>query len=157
MAKSTPKPPVRSTGTGLPKSFTDRLEFSSLTEEEKTEIRARAEEQVTKERKAKSEEAFFQAALDDARKGEQPALQMMDVFIDLPGHAVRILIDGVEYLHGFTYEVNSLQAATMREIVQRAWEHEDEIGGANRQFYKRPLNRTLNRHSNITTSHLTGV
>jgi len=142
----------------LPKAFTDRLEFSGLTEEEKETIRARAVETVAKEKKARAEEAFMEAALKDARKVDEPKLQMEDVFVDLPGHAVRLLIDGVEYLHGFTYEVNAHKAQTMREMIQRAWNHEDEIGGANRNFYNKPLNRTLTRRSqNITTSHLHGV
>jgi hypothetical protein len=139
----------------LPKAFTDRLEFSGLTEDEKQSIRERAFEQIAKEKKARAEEAYFDAALKDAKKADEPTLQMEDVFIDLPGHAVRLLIDGVEYLHGFTYEVNSLQAQTMREMVQRAWDHEDEIGGANRNFYNKPRNLNLTRRSqNITTSRL---
>jgi hypothetical protein len=142
----------------LPKSFTDRLEFSGLTEEEKQTIRERAIEQIAKEKKIRAEEAFMEAALQDARKEDEPDLQMEDVFIDLPGNSIRLLIDGVEYLHGFTYEVNAPKARTMREMVQRAWNHEDEIGGANRNFYNKPANRHLSpRSQNVTTSRLHGV
>src|SRR5260370_32114496 len=123
---------------GWPKSFTDRVEFCGLNEEEKTEIKNRAMEQVAKEKRARAEEKFFDAALQDARKADEPVYQMEDVLIDLPGHAVRLLIDGVEYLHGFAYEVNKPQGDTIREMVQRAWTHEDEIGGANRNFYNKP-------------------
>jgi hypothetical protein len=144
-------------GKKLPKSFTDRLEFCGLNEEEKEAIKARALEQVAIEKKAKAEEQFFNAALKDARRADDPKLQMLWVFVDLPGHAVRLLIDGVEYLHGFSYEVNSQQAATMAEMMQRAWSHEDEIGGANRNFYNKPLNRNLTRRSNVTTHHLEGA
>ena len=141
----------------LPRAFAERLENTSLTEDEKEEIRQRAFEQVEKERKARAEEAFMQQALDDARRADEPTLQMEDVFIDLPGHAVRILIDGIEYLHGFTYNVNSLQSASMRDIMQRCWNHEDEVGGANREWYKRPRNINLNRrNSNLTTRQILG-
>ena len=64
----------------LPRAFTDRLDFSGLTEEEKEEIRQRAFEQVESERKARAEEAFMQQALDDARRADEPELQMEDIF-----------------------------------------------------------------------------
>jgi len=141
----------------LPRAFAERLENTSLTEDEKEEIRQRAFEQVEKERKARAEEAFMQQALDDARRADEPTLQMEDVFIDLPGHAVRILIDGVEYLHGFVYNVNTHQAATMRDIMQRCWNHENEVGGANREWYRRPRNTTLNRtHQNLSSRQILG-
>ena len=141
----------------LPRAFAERLENTSLTEDEKEEIRQRAFEQVEKERKARAEEAFMQQALDDARRADEPTLQMEDVFIDLPGHAVRILIDGVEYLHGFIYNVNAHQAATMRDIMQRCWNHENEVGGANREWYRRPRNTTLNRtHQNLSSRQILG-
>jgi hypothetical protein len=142
---------------GLPKSFTDRLEFCGLTEEEKAEIKDRAMQQVATEKRARAEEKFFEAALQDARREDQPVYQIEDVFIDLPGHAVHIMIDGVEFLHGFSYEVNKPQADTIREMVQRAWNHEDEVGGANRNFYDKPRNVRLTRRSNVTTRHLQGV
>jgi len=141
----------------LPRAFADRLENTSLTEDEKEEIRQRAFEQVEKERKARAEEAFMQQALDDARRADEPTLQMEDVFIDLPGHAVRILIDGIEYLHGFIYNVNAHQAATMRDIMQRCWNHENEVGGANREWYRRPRNTTLNRsHQSLSSRQILG-
>jgi len=141
----------------LPRAFAERLENTSLTEDEKEEIRQRAFEQVEKERKARAEEAFMQQALDDARRADEPTLQMEDVFIDLPGHAVRILIDGIEYLHGFIYNVNAHQAATMRDIMQRCWNHENEVGGANREWYRRPRNTTLNRsHQSLSSRQILG-
>ena len=141
----------------LPRAFADRLENTSLTEDEKEEIRQRAFEQVEKERKARAEEAFMQQALDDAHRADEPTLQMEDIFIDLPGHAVRILIDGIEYLHGFIYNVNAHQAATMRDIMQRCWNHENEVGGANREWYRRPRNTTLNRsHQSLSSRQILG-
>jgi hypothetical protein len=141
----------------LPRAFAERLENTSLTEDEKEEIRQRAFEQVEKERKARAEEAFMQQALDDARRADEPTLQMEDIFIDLPGHAVRILIDGIEYLHGFIYNVNAHQAATMRDIMQRCWNHENEVGGANREWYRRPRNTTLNRsHQSLSSRQILG-
>jgi len=142
----------------LPDAFTKRLEFSGLTEEEKYEIRERALEQVAKEKRARAEEAFMQQAMDEARAVDEPSLRMEEIFIDLPGHAVRLLIDGVEYLHGFLYTVNELQAQSMRDMIQRAWNHEDEVGGANRQFYEKPRNLKINRRSgNLSTRQILGA
>lgn len=139
----------------LPRAFTERLEFCGLTDKEKDDIRKRAEEQVRKERLAAAEEEFFEAALKDARAPNQKDLQLEDVLIDLPGHSVHIMIDGTMFLHGFVYEVNSLQGATIREMLQRAWDHEDEIGGANRNFYNQPRNLQLTRRSqNVNTARL---
>ena len=144
-------------GRKLPRAFTDRLEFSGLTPEEKEEIRARAYEQVAKEKKIREEEAFMDAALKEARSADEPALQMEEIFIDLPGHAVRLLVDGIEYLHGFMYTVNSHQAASMRDQMQRCWNHEDEVGGANREWYKRPRNLSLTRrHQNMSGRQILG-
>jgi hypothetical protein len=150
----------------MPKAFTERLAFTALSDKEKEEIRERALQQVMKERKAREEEAFFQAALDKARLDtdtdmeptQRAKLQREEVFVDLPGHAVHIMLDGVEYLHGFTYNVDSLQAQTMREIIQRAWNHEEEVGGANRHWYQKPRNTRLTRHSQrLTTTQILGV
>jgi hypothetical protein len=140
------------------KTFAERLEFSTLTEAEKEEIRKTALETVEKERHARAEEACMVVAMDEARKSLLPEAEMTDIFIDLPGHAARILIDGVEYLHGFTYPVTIAQAATMTDIMQRAWDHEDEVGGANRNFYRKPRHQTLTRqHRNVSTRQLAGV
>lgn len=142
----------------IPKALTDRLDFAGLTDEEKAEIKERAIAQVQKERKAREEESYMVVALDEARRSLIPEEALVDVFVDLPGHAVRILIDGVEYIHGYTYEVGIQKAATMVDIMQRAWDHEDEVGGANRNFYRRPMNQRLDRrHSNITTRQLHAV
>lgn len=152
--------------TDLPPQFTERLNFTSLTESEKEAIRARAVEQVLKEKRAAQDEAFFQKALDEARLEHDETLPatrrakliMEDVFVDLPGHAIRILLDGEEFLHGFIYKRNQLVCQTIREIMQRAWDHENEVGGANRKFYDRPRNVKLTRHSQrMTNTQILGV
>lgn len=152
--------------TELPQQFLDRISFSALSEEEKAEIRERALQQVMKERRAREEEAYFSQALDEARLDhddsmaptQRAKLVMEEVFVDLPGHAVHIMLDGEEFLHGFIYKRNSLVAATMREIMQRAWNHEEEVGGANRHWYEKPRNTKLTRHSQrLSTTQILGL
>jgi hypothetical protein len=133
------------------------LEFPNLTPEEQAEIHERAAKTVAEERKAAEQDAFFEQALRQARSAYDPALLSEDVLIDLPGHAVHILIDGVQFMHGLVYEVPKPVAQTINEIIHRAWLHEDEIGGANRQFYHQPQNIRLTRRSqNVTTARLMG-
>lgn len=127
----------------VPKAFEERLDFVGLTNEEKDAIRERAKAQVAKEQRARAEERFFEETLTEERRKHLPEQQWTEVLIDLPGHAAHILIDGVEFLHAFTYRVTEGQAATIREIIQRAWDHEDEVGGANRNFYQKPSGRML--------------
>lgn len=62
---------------------------------------------------------------------------------DLAPFADRIIIDGVVYMHGSTYELPSKQFKSMSEIAARTWEHEAEIGNANSQFYRKPRNVQL--------------
>ena len=142
----------------LPKKFEERLAFSGLTPEEKEQIRARAVEQIAKEKRDEATEAYLNQALDEERRKGRPQDTYEDLLIDLPGHAVHVMIDGVEFLHAFTYNVTGNQAATIREIVQRAWDHEDEIGGANRNFYKKPRHLTLRRNAqNVSTTRILGA
>lgn len=142
----------------LPQGFSERLEFAGLTANEKELILEKARKHVSDEKKAEAEESYLKEAIAAERRKDRPQEQFEEVLIDLPGHAFRILIDGVEFLHAFTYRMVRSQAATVREMMQRAWNHEDEIGGANRAFYNKPRNLTLRRGSQaVTNSRLLGV
>ena len=142
----------------LPKDFSDRLEFAQLSDDEKDELLSRARKKVEDEAKAQVAEAFLETAIAHERRKIKPGEKFVDVLIDLPGHAVRLLIDGVEYIHGFTYRMTANQAASMNEQIQRCWSHENEIGGANRNFYQRPRNLRIGPNSlNTPNSRLLGV
>lgn len=137
----------------IPRRFVERLDNCSLNDEEKAAVIKRAEEQVAKEIKAQEEEAFFQKALRGARSKHIKSEEMQEIVIDLPGHAFHILIDGVEYLHGYTYREPKHKCETLREIMQRAWNHEDDVGGANRAFYHQPAGRSRPRGIVLTRAH----
>lgn len=139
------------------KKFTAALSFPNLTPEEQEDIRERAKAKVAEERKSAEEDQFFEQAMRQARSAYDPSLTMEDVLIDLPGHAVHILLDGVQFMHGLVYEVPKPVADTINEIIHRTWLHEDEIGGANRGFYQKPRDIRLTRRSqNVTTRGLMG-
>lgn len=71
------------------------------------------------------------------------ASEMEEVTIDLPPHAPDIRIDGRIYQPGMTYEVKSEQAATLRDIMYRAWAHEQEVRGQRTGFAPKPRNYNL--------------
>ena len=109
-----------------------------LTAEERAEIEAEARKLVEKEGKERAKENYKTKALAEARRiANMPSgEQEVAVHIILPGHADHVAINGVRYYHGGTYKVPQSLAAYLMEKQQRCWQHEDEIGGANRSLVK---------------------
>src|SRR3974390_438262 len=142
----------------LPRDMAADAEYATLDDEEKQAILKRAREKVEEERKQKLSDQLMEAALRYERRRYLPHEQLVDILIDLPGHAPRLLIDGVEYSHSFTYRVSVNQARSMWELMQRCWNHEHEIGGANRNFYRRPHNLSIGpQHTNVPANRLLGL
>lgn len=57
--------------------------------------------------------------------------------IDLaPCGGTEIKINGVPYYHGSTYEFRTDLLRSVKEIVARTWDHENNIMGANENAYK---------------------
>ena len=71
--------------------------------------------------------------------------------LDLAPHADRIILDGRHYMHGQTYEFNSHQLRTVKDIEHNTWKHERSVQDANRDKYK-PVHAksTVIRPSGIT-------
>lgn len=67
----------------------------------------------------------------------------LDVLIDLPGHSARIVLDGIAYYHGHIYFLPYSKVTTILDVMGRAWDHEESVGGANTNSYRRPLNTTV--------------
>ena len=64
--------------------------------------------------------------------------------IDLaPNGGMSIKINGIDYFHGVEYELTKNQLASVMDIVQRTWFHEQSIKGKNDNFYRHQTNRTL--------------
>lgn len=120
-------------------------EAFELSEEEKAELRAEAKQKVFLERKAAMKKEYLQAEIKRHRSLGKPGEEIVSCTIDLPGHADRIVMDGVHYFHGATYKVSRSKFDSIRDICARAWEHEHEVGGANRDVYRgrTPVNATI--------------
>jgi carboxylesterase type B len=64
--------------------------------------------------------------------------------IDLaPCGGTEIKINGVPYYHGSTYEFETDLLRSIKEIVARTWDHENNIMGANENVYKVAQDRIL--------------
>jgi hypothetical protein len=77
------------------------------------------------------------AAAVKAKKEDKPAeveVEYEEVFIDLPPHSSHISIDGRHFQQGASYKVTKAQAASMRDIMSRAWAHEQEVRGQRKPF-----------------------
>lgn len=64
--------------------------------------------------------------------------------IDLaPSGGTEIKINGFPYYHGQTYKFDTDMLRSIKEIVHRTWDHENNIMGANENMYRREQNRVL--------------
>lgn len=137
-----------------------------LSDEQKQKLRERARKHVTAKRVETAEDEYFRAAVHEEELVDKPMEQLEYIQLDLAGHSNKIMLDGVQFFHGQIYEVTKSVADTMREIVARGWNHEREIGGANRDHYRAPRNTTFSMKTgavgnapvdNVTSSRMLGV
>jgi hypothetical protein len=110
-----------------------RLQASTLTDEEKEEARQRAREHVRAKRKEKAIDEAFKRAVTEEEREYEPNDQLVDIMVDLPKYAAFVRLDHVVYYHGLVYEIPSVKAATILDIMARAWEHQSEIEGKRRK------------------------
>ncbi len=127
--------PVKGRARGTPAMIPD-LEL--LSETERAELKKIAADEVVEERKKKARNAYIEAMKVEALREQDPEEELIPYQIDLAGHADRIMIDGRVFLHGQTYDFTKKELDTIRDVVARTWDHEEEIGGSNRDFYRRP-------------------
>lgn len=113
-----------------------------LSEEEKAELRLQAREDFEKERKKQAADAFYKSALDDERRAGDPKYECVPVFLQLPGSANYIMLDGKQYYTDTVYnEVPLPVALVLIEQMNRAWAHEEitEVRDArNRRRWRPP-------------------
>ena len=122
--------------------------FELLSEKEIEALRKEAKEDELEARKKVIKEKVKEKFLRDARRELDPQSKedLVNFFLDLPGFADRITLDGVMYMAGRRYTVPRKVYDTLREQVYRSWGHEHEIGLANRAEYNRrppPIHDTV--------------
>ncbi len=127
----------------MTKPFNDR---SLLSQEDQDAIVAKARETLDKETRDEAEKRFLEKALQEERRARNinPRNEpLVDIHIDLPGFAHALVVNNTHYLHGQTYRVTTSQAADMQSMMARAWEHEEDVGGANRNEYRKPKHSVI--------------
>jgi len=113
-----------------------------LTDEEKEELQAEASKIINSKRHKAAREQYLQHVISELMKADDPGSYETEILvIDVAGHSDRIVLDGAAYYQGVQYEVSANKAASIREIMWRTHQHEAEIGFANRDYYRPPVNR----------------
>ena len=129
-----------------------------LSDEDITEIRAKAREQVDTDRKKQAKEELKSRFLKEERHRSDPDEELIALTIDLPGFADRVTIDGTVYMQGVTYRFPKKQYESIRDQMAQSWKHEAQTGGANRDAYRQPRTTALRPGlENVTTSQLMRV
>lgn len=106
-----------------------------LTNAELRAAQASARSKVEADRKAAAAKAVKDAEIERLKReeglvtGSGPKDEMVSILIDLAEHSNRIVINQQAYHHGHRYTVPRHVADTLRDIMARGWEHQDEIDG----------------------------
>ena len=115
-----------------------------LSEEERAAIHKEAQALVKEQAAKVARKLYLEQCVREAKAKADPNEEMVDVQIDVPGFADRIVIDGVVFMQGTTPRVTASQKRAIDEIQCNAWKHERATGGANDIEYHKPRSFVLN-------------
>lgn len=135
------------------------VRMDMLSADERAALDKEAQASIASELAQDARDAYFAQKLEALRREQVPEDQLGHVTIDAAPYVPCIMIDGVQFFHGYTYEVPMKQAAVLYEQMQRSWHHQDEIDGRGRtEAYRRPSHVTLNRrHAGSATRGANGT
>lgn len=136
--------------TGRRRAAVNLIDPASIDEDVKAQLRAKARAAVAQEQREKTEEALYAQFLEEERRALDPKHETKYIVLDLAGHSDRIMLDGTVYFHGVRYGVPLPVFAVLKEVVQRGWDHEEEVGGANRNAYQKPRDTHVSRGGAVT-------
>lgn len=127
-----------------------------FTAEELAEFEREAEERVRKAMRAAEKERIIAERIaelkrEEGQKSGIPDLdEIVEVYIDLPEFAANLRINNDVFWHGYKYNVPRHVMNTVREMMQRAHQHQDIADGKdlaaqyrNRDRHGRELNATV--------------
>jgi hypothetical protein len=126
--------------------------FSLLTDEERAELIAEVQDELNEELKKKEREEFKAQARRNLRVKKGLEEEQIALLIDLPGNADHIRIDGNRFYHGHTYTIPYSVAETLNHMMDRGWRHEEEVGGANSNEYRKKLKTTHSQRTGVTSN-----
>ena len=148
----------------------DPTQFESLlSDEEKEALRVKAREQFLEERKDQARKALYARFLDEERREHDPKHALVPIFLQLPGSAAYIMLDGKQYFTNTVYnEVPVPVANVLIEQMNRAWAHEEETEvrtARGRRHWRPPpgigfanfMDNRIPRNLSLSTEQLTGA
>jgi hypothetical protein len=135
------------------------VDFKLLKPEDRKALREEARKSVLEEMSQDARDAFFKQALSEARRSHIPAEMYVEVMMDMAPFLPHVMIDGVQYFHGYSYQVEQHRAVVLYEQMQRSWQHQDEIDGRSKfNSYRKPVNARLGpQHMGTATRGANGV
>lgn len=104
----------------------DDADSFSLSDQEKAAIREKARLQVLNEVKDREEKSLLSQYVDEEREKLLPEYELVPVWLELPGSAECIMLDGKQYFHNRLYNVTPAVFAVLVEQMNRGWAHEEE-------------------------------
>ena len=116
---------------------------SLLSEEEMAEIESEIVAEIEEEERERQRKIYREEAKLSMKRAKGLAEEQVEVIIDVAGHAQDIKLDGRPYFHGHTYIVPLSVASTLYDIMGRTWDHEESVGGANQNEYRKPRNTRM--------------
>ena len=120
------------------------VDLELLSPVEREELEKAAADAVAEEMKQDARDAYYAKAKDGMRRRNTPSDRYEKLMINAAPYVPFIMLDGVQFYHGYTYEVTASQAAVLREQMERSWRHQDEIDGRSRfNAYRTQRNQTI--------------
>ena len=137
----------------VPPEYEDVLDAKDM-----AEIKAEAAVELKKEqRKAARKDMLARAKADLQREAARlaqeggPRADLVDLTIELAPYAVDIRLDGRSYPHGKQVRVPRKVAAVLMEQMQRSWQHQEGLSGANENAYRKPRLASISGRTGATT------
>lgn len=121
------------------------LDTGLLTEQERQEALTRARRQMA-DQWAQAELGLAPKDGFKAPKGPVPIgdEEQCPITINLAPYSDRVVMDGTIYLHGHTYTLPKRRYDSLREIIDRTWEHQRIVDGKNANEYRQQRTVSVN-------------
>lgn len=133
------------------------LNQTDFTDAELEAIREQAKTQIAEQRKKKAARDLLERFKEEELAALEPAHEMVDVLIDVPGYTQYIMVDGRIMNQGEIISVPRHMAESIREIVQNAWRHERSNGGAHMKAYMPPTTAAISALTGSSNHKLSRV
>jgi hypothetical protein len=116
----------------------EEVKDTLLSAEEMAEIEADVLAEIEGQERERLKKVYKDQAKEKLRRAKGLAEEQITLVIDLPGHSKEIRLDGVIYSHGHQFTVPKSVADSLYDVMGRAWDHEEQVGGANQNEYRKP-------------------